>query len=154
MSMGFISPALQTLEHAIAGVTGREIAFGIAIFVLSLAGSFGVAAFVLCRLPEDYLRRHEGAFVQDGRPLWQRALRVVGKNLLGGLLVALGIVLSLPGVPGQGALTILTGVLLLDIPGKKALERWLFQKPSVFRTINRLRARFGRPDLLPADNEG
>jgi hypothetical protein len=154
MSMGFISPGLHTVEHAIAGVTGREIAFGIAIFVLSLIGSLAVAAFVLCRLPEDYLRRDESAFVQDGRPLWKRALIVVGKNLLGGLLVVLGIVLSLPGVPGQGVLTILTGVLLLDIPGKKALERWLFKKPSVLRAINRLRARFGRPALLPAESDG
>jgi len=153
MSMDPGSPALHAVEHAIAGVNGREIALGIAIFVLSIAGSLGVAAFVLCRLPEDYLRRQEGPFVPDGRPLWKRVLLALGKNLLGVLLVALGVVLSLPGVPGQGALTILIGVMLLDIPGKKALELWLFRKPSVFRTINRLRARFGRPELLPPESD-
>src|SRR6185503_13330112 len=117
MSMGFLRPALHAVEHAIAGVTPREIEVGIAIFVLSLVGSLGAAAFVLCRLPVDYLCPQEGAFVQDVRPLWKRALLMLGKNLLGVLLVVLGVLLSLPGVPGQGVLTILIGVMLLDIPG-------------------------------------
>ena len=45
------------------------------------------------------------------------AAKVIGKNILGLFLVALGVVLSLPGVPGQGLLTILLGIMLLDFPG-------------------------------------
>ena len=77
-----------------------------------------------------------------------RILVIVGKNLLGLLHVAIGLLLSVPGVPGQGALTILIGVMLLDLPGVRRLERWLVRRPSVYRTINRIRARFGKPPLV------
>jgi hypothetical protein len=68
--------------------------------------------------------------------------------LLGAFLVLLGIVLSLPGVPGQGVLTILLGVMLLDFPGKRGLELKLVSRPKVLNTINRIRHRFDRPPLL------
>jgi hypothetical protein len=73
---------------------------------------------------------------------------MVGKNLLGAFLVLLGIVLSLPGVPGQGILTILIGVMLLDFPGKRDLERKLVSRPKVREGIDRLRQRFGKPPLV------
>jgi hypothetical protein len=63
------------------------------------------------------------------------------------LLVALGIVLSLPGVPGQGLLTVLLGVMLLDFPGKSRLEQKLLSRPSIVNAINKLRARFKKPPL-------
>jgi hypothetical protein len=72
---------------------------------------------------------------------------LVVKNLLGAFLVLLGVVMSLPGVPGQGVLTILLGVMLLDFPGKRALELKLVSRPKVLRTINRIRQQFERPPL-------
>lgn len=69
------------------------------------------------------------------------------KNLFGAVLVALGVVLSLPGVPGPGIPTILIGVMLLDFPGKRRLERWLISLPTILRMINRLRRWFGKPPL-------
>ena len=62
-------------------------------------------------------------------------------------LVALGVALSLPGVPGQGLLTVLLGIMLLDFPGRERLEQKLLSKPSIVNTINRLRGRFGKPPL-------
>jgi hypothetical protein len=47
-------------------------------------------------------------------------------------------------------LTILIGVMLLNFPGKRRLERWLVSRPRVLPVINRLRARFGKPPLLLA----
>jgi uncharacterized membrane protein YbaN (DUF454 family) len=64
------------------------------------------------------------------------------KNLLGALVVALGIVLSLPGVPGPGLLTILLNMMLLDFRGRRSLERWLVSRPAVFGLINALRRRY------------
>jgi hypothetical protein len=72
---------------------------------------------------------------------------VIGKNIAGVLLVALGVVLSLPGVPGQGLLTVLLGIMLLDFPGRHRLEQKLLSKPSIVNTINRLRGRFEKPPL-------
>jgi hypothetical protein len=62
--------------------------------------------------------------------------------------VALGIVLSLPGVPGQGLLTILLGIMIMDFPGKDRLEQKLLSRPSIVNAINRLRARFDKPPLV------
>jgi hypothetical protein len=58
-------------------------------------------------------------------------------------------VLSIPGIPGQGVLTMLVGVLLLDFPQRQRLERALLGRPGVLPALNRLRARFGRPPLRP-----
>ncbi|MBI5609654.1 MAG: hypothetical protein HY902_12350 [Deltaproteobacteria bacterium] len=98
------------------------------------------AAFV--HLPADY-------FVADRPPhplpLAQRLLW----NVLGVLLLVVGGVMSLPGVPGQGLLTVLAALLLMDIPGKQRLERRLLARPALRRTIDRLRERWHRPPLLP-----
>ncbi len=130
-----------------------EIAIGAAVFLVSFVGSAAFAAVVLCRLPVDHLRR-ESAAAFEGRPRWQRAILKVAKNVIGLLVILLGVVLSLPGVPGQGLLTILVGVMLLDLPGKQRFERRLMTRPSVFTGINAIRARCGRAPLLPALHPG
>jgi hypothetical protein len=63
------------------------------------------------------------------------------------LLVLLGVALSLPGVPGQGLITILIGVMLLDFPGKRELERKIISRPAVLSNVNKLRNKFSRPPL-------
>jgi hypothetical protein len=125
-----------------------EIAVGVTVFVVSFLASAAAVAFVLCRLPVEYLRCDAG-FADHDRPRWQRALLKVGKNALGVLLVLIGVLLSLPGVPGQGLLTILIGVIMLDLPGKQRFERCLMNRPAVFSAVNTVRARFGREPLLP-----
>jgi hypothetical protein len=69
------------------------------------------------------------------------------RNLLAVALVGLGIILSLPGVPGQGLLTILLGIMLSDFPGKERLERKIVGYPKVLQALNRLRQRFEKPPL-------
>ena len=63
-------------------------------------------------------------------------------------LILFGVLLSLPGVPGQGLLTILVGLLLLDMPGKQQLERRLLGRPAIIHAVNRLRDRVGRKPLI------
>jgi hypothetical protein len=130
-----------------------EIAIGAGVFVASFLGSVIGAAVVLCRLPVDHLRRDLGSADLD-RPRWLRVLRAIARNALGVFLVLLGVVLSLPGVPGQGLLTILIGVILLDLPGKQRFERRLMTRPAVFTAVNVIRARFGREPLLPPLHAG
>ena len=66
----------------------------------------------------------------------------------GGLLLLLGIVMALPLVPGPGVLFILLGLSLLDMPGKRALERYIISRPLVLHSVNRMRARWNRPALI------
>ncbi|MCK7492419.1 MAG: hypothetical protein MZW92_13070 [Comamonadaceae bacterium] len=55
-----------------------------------------------------------------------RWIGVVFKNAAGALLDVLGLPPALlPGIPGRGLLTILIGVMLLDFPGKRRIERRL-----------------------------
>jgi UPF0716 family protein affecting phage T7 exclusion len=65
------------------------------------------------------------------------------KNLLGFVFVAAGIAMLV--LPGQGLLTIFIGILLLDFPGKRAVERWLVRLPRVLQAANWIRQRYGRP---------
>lgn len=118
------------------------------VFVLTLGASLAVVSFVLVKLPATYFKKsHNKKFLAD-RPPVIRGLAIIGKNLLGVLLVVIGILLSLPGVPGQGILTILLGVMLLDFPGRPRFEHWLVSRPRVFNAINKLRHRFSKPALV------
>jgi hypothetical protein len=76
-----------------------------------------------------------------------RVLGLVAKNLGGLVLVLLGLIMAIPGVPGQGLLTAVIGITLLNFPGKLRLERRLLRMAALLRAINRLRGRFGRPAL-------
>ncbi|MFO0762520.1 MAG: hypothetical protein U0359_39135 [Byssovorax sp.] len=149
MSMGLdLPPArLSRWEHLLRAVTGEELAVGAALFVLSLVGSAALAVLVICRLPVDYLVRERPSLSAEPRPRWKQVPITVGKNLLGVLLIVAGAVMALPGVPGQGVLTMVIGVMLLDFPGKIAMERRLLNRPSVLRGVNKLRARFGKEAL-------
>lgn len=118
---------------------------GLALASIVATGS--IAVFILIRLPVDYFVNPRRALIsRDRRPL-SRILLIVAKNLVGVVLVAAGILLSLPGVPGQGVITVLIGILLLDFPGKFRLERWLVGRRWIGGAINGLRRRFRKAPL-------
>src|SRR5215467_1567514 len=117
----------------------------ILVFAGMFVGSVALVVLFITRLPPTYFRRsHDRAFMQ-GRHWALRSGAVAVKNAVGVLLVLLGIVMVLPGVPGQGLLTMLVGLMLVDFPGRRALEYKLISRPSVLRTVNRLRRTFSRP---------
>ena len=68
------------------------------------------------------------------------------KNVLGAMILATGIVMLF--LPGQGLLAILLGIMLLDFPGKRRLERKLIYQPSILTAVNRLRKRFGKAAII------
>ena len=136
------------LTSILPRVTWQSALLGTLLFVLSFAVSLAIVSIILVKIPADYF--------QEGRPheFWSarhpaiRLLGIIGKNVLGVLLVVLGIVMSIPGVPGQGLLTILLGIMLLDFPGRQKLERRIVSQPRVLKNINKLRHRFGKPELV------
>ena len=113
----------------------------VAVFsVVSLVLSLLLSGRMLIRLPPDH-------FTSRRRPPPTSLCAKVGWNLLGGALVVLGIALSIPGVPGQGALTILAGLILMDFPGKHRLLLAVLRRGPVRGVVDRLRAQSGRPPL-------
>ena len=138
---------MDLITDAIAGLTWLSIVIGIAIFVVTFSVSIGIVSLVLVKLPANYFHKDYRKEMLTGHPPALRILAFIGKNILGVLLILVGIILSLPGVPGQGLLTILLGLMLVDFPGKHRLEQKLLHRPAIKNSINRLRARFSKPPL-------
>jgi hypothetical protein len=135
------------LSDFVSGLTWQKILVGAVIFLASFLVNLGIVSLILVKLPADHFSKSRKTKFWAGPRPAIHAAKVIGKNIAGVLLVALGIVLSLPGVPGQGLLTVLLGIMLLDFPGRHRLEQKLLSKPSIVNTINRLRDRFGKPPL-------
>lgn len=102
---------------------------------------------ILIRLPVDYFS-HDKKFRSPwarGHPLIHVPLLLI-KNVLGTLLIIGGIFML--ALPGQGILTILVGLVLLDFPGKYQAERWVVERKYILRSINWIRAKYKQPALI------
>ena len=116
--------------------------------VVSVATFFGTLLLVpviLIRLPSDYFSyQRRKSRVQVRHPV-VAVLMAVFKNLLGLIFVVAGIVMLV--LPGQGILTILVGLMLLDFPGKYRAEQLVVSRASVLRSINWIRTKAHKPPL-------
>ncbi|HUF20890.1 MAG TPA: PGPGW domain-containing protein [Burkholderiales bacterium] len=116
----------------------------------SVAGFFvslAVVYWFLVLIPADYFlsEKPQPTRLIKLHPVSKWTLRIV-KNLLGYVLLVAGILMLF--LPGQGLLTILVAVMLLDFPGKYRLERRMVAYPGVKRSIDWLRRKAGRPPLI------
>ena len=129
-------------------LTWSNIGVGVILFVVSLVVSMAAIAIVMVKIPPHYF---SPSYERDFLPGTHWSVKwgaVILKNILGFFLIVLGIILSLPGVPGQGILTILLGLIMLDIPGKRPLEARIIKRPAVLAAVNKLRAKYGKPELV------
>jgi hypothetical protein len=132
-------------------VTRGEVVVGVFLSAATFVLSTTVMFAVLVTLPHDY-------FAGEAPPTrttpGRRGLLAwpfrIAKNAGGVALVLLGLAMALPGVPGQGVLTIFTGLLLVDFPGHYGLLRRIVRRPSIRGGIDRVRKRFGKQALLVA----
>jgi len=128
-------------------LTWGKAVIGVLIFLVTFLANIALVSFILVKIPADYFKEsHKTEFWVGPNPALHAA-RMIGKNILGIFLIILGIILSIPGVPGQGLLTILLGVVLVDFPGKRHLERKLLSRQEIVKTIDRLRKKFDKPPL-------
>ena len=134
------------------GCSADRRRIGLVLSVVASIGGLAAVGLLLVRLPADYFCDHSPRDFWVHRHPFIRRTGLVLKNLLGAGLVGSGVLLSLPGVPGPGILTILIGLMLLDFPGKRDLERWLIGRPRVARSVNRLRRRYGKSPLECPDS--
>lgn len=117
------------------------------ISVITLALSAILIPWVVLRIPRDYFThgRHHALPWEDRHPIVRIAM-IVGKNLLGLFFVLIGIAMLV--LPGQGILTIIAGIMLLDFPGRHRLVCWIVARHAVLRSLNWVRRRAGRPELI------
>jgi amino acid transporter len=130
-------------------VTNNETALWwlAAASVVSFVTTLALVPVLIIRIPSDYYagtRRHVWELRAHRHPLIRWSL-LIGKNLLGWVIILLGIAMLV--LPGQGILTIVIGLILINFLGKYRLERWIITRGPVLRTINVIRERSGHAPL-------
>jgi archaellum biogenesis protein FlaJ (TadC family) len=114
----------------------------LATFVLTLL----LVPLIVIRIPEDYFRdsyRHKSQW-SEYHPVLRFCLLIL-KNMLGVILLIMGILMLV--LPGQGILTILFGIALMNFPGKFKLERRLISYSKVLSSINWIRKKANRAPI-------
>ena len=116
--------------------------------VVFFVGSLIAIPFILVRLPTDFFdTRVPRSWMENHHPV----LRVLGhvvKNAVGAIFLFVGFLMLF--LPGQGILTMLIGISMLDFPGKRKLEVKMIGQPTVLNAINGMREKFGKPPLTIA----
>lgn len=102
------------------------------LVVISLA----LTPLVVRLLPGDYFLQN-----QQHRRTRKHPVVYVCKQSAGLLLLVLGLLMLV--LPGQGLLTILASLFVLDFPGKIALLRNLIERFQLLPVLNRIRTRHG-----------
>lgn len=122
-------------------------------FGLSLAvfvGSLVTMPMLLARLRADYFTRPDptaGGWLH--RHPAARIVLLAVKNLLGLVLLAAGLAMMV--LPGQGVITILIALTLLNFPGRRRLELHLIRQRHVRSAVDWIRRRAGSPPLIVPD---
>ena len=118
----------------------------LSIFILII--SVFMMVLIISFLPEDYFKsenRNLISSVQNSRYPLLKLLVLITKNFFGILLLLSGILMLV--LPGQGILTIITGLVFMDYPGKYKFERRLLKQKGVINSINWIRSRLSKPPL-------
>jgi len=114
--------------------------------LVTFVASLVLIPWLITRIPADY-------FLERRAPVHPFAARhPVVRALYHGLKVLAGAVLVLAGLamlvlPGQGLLTIAAGVVLLEFPGKRRLERWMVRRRPVRNAFDWIRRKAGKAPL-------
>ena len=128
-----------------------------AIFLWLTIGSIATVVAAVFAMPLMIGRLSVDYFTDRPLPgpsrhsIWHALLWVV-KNLFGVILVAIGLALLV--LPGQGLLMMLVGLMLMDFPGKRRLERAVVRRPALWKALNWMRRRRGKPEFQVGGADG
>lgn len=126
--------------------------YGLAISGLMFAGSILIAWILIIRMPADFLIQDSVATTETRKHFLVRLVWTIVRNAIGLVLLATGVVMLF--TPGQGLLFMFLGLAFLDFPGKRSLIQRLIRQHRINHSINRIRAKAGKPPLqLPRTNE-
>jgi hypothetical protein len=118
--------------------------------VVSLVLTLVLMPVVVARLPADHFVRKRRAKPKTTLG-W---IGFVGKNVLGWVCIAAGVAMLV--LPGQGVITLLIGLMLVNFPGKRRLELALVRRPKIRKFLDKMREKRGKepfelgPSAAPA----
>lgn len=107
--------------------------------------SIVIVVVMVVKIPANYFSSHYQADFLPNSSWLTRWSATILKNIAGAILVIAGIVMLIG--PGQGILTILIGLILMDIPGKRPLEARIIKRPAILAAVNKLRSKYNKPPL-------
>ncbi len=116
------------------------------ISVLFFIITLTVIPWLILQIPEDYFieEKRQPLLNEMHHPIFKIILLIL-KNLAGAFFLLIGVTLLV--LPGQGLLTMLLGIVLIDFPGKYKLQRWFVQHKSILQSVNWLRKKGNRPPI-------
>ena len=133
-----------------AGEHPDVLAWAFGVSLVLFAGSVILIPILLARMRRDYFVAPDpDEHTWIGRHRVARLTARAVKNVLGAALLLAGIAMMV--LPGQGIITILVALSLLEFPGKRALELRLIRQPHINSVVNWIRRRSGRPPLIIPD---
>jgi hypothetical protein len=116
--------------------------------VIGFVGTLIAIPWILVRLPADYFdTRTPRHWMKDHHPVLRLSGLII-KNVVGIVFLLAGFAMLF--LPGQGLLTMLIGISLMDFPGKRALEAKMVGQPTLLGVINNMRKKFDKPPLTLA----
>ncbi|MCY7375841.1 MAG: PGPGW domain-containing protein [Pyrinomonadaceae bacterium] len=136
----------QWLVQFWESLTWSRIVWGLAFTVVTIITSYGLIVIGMIKIPADYFSVSYVREIDSDKHFSVRWAAFIIKNLIGFLLIVAGIIMIF--TPGPGVPTILLGLIMMDIPGKRPLEAKLIQRPLVLSAVNDLRARYNKPPLV------
>lgn len=134
---------LDNITEYLTSITGWMSYVAIASLIFFIVSLIFIPKFI-ASIPSNYF------IIKSSTPKTStyslgRLFVSIFRNIIGIFLIFCGVVMLI--TPGQGLLTILAGVFILDFPGKFKLELYLIKKPSVLKTLNWIRHKQNVPDL-------
>ena len=117
---------------------------GILLSSIMCVGSILMLPWLVCKIPESYFLHQPLKSNVPPSPMTSGVRRFI-KNISGFFLLVAGIIMLF--VPGQGLLTMLIGIMLIDFPGKKWVEKKLISVKSIQNTLNWIRRKKGVKEL-------
>ena len=107
------------------------------VSIVSLVAGVILTPWIVSRLARDFfLPTHQHSSIAT----------TVVRNIFGYLLLLLGVVMLV--TPGQGLVTILLALAVVDFPYKHRVLEEIVARPSIRRTLNRWRQKFGAEHFL------
>ncbi len=119
----------------------------LALSTVMFVGGLVLMPVLIIRMSADYFLHPEPPTEswRSRHPALRISTRVI-KNVLGVVLLLAGLAMLV--LPGQGIITILVAISLLNFPGKRSLELRIVRRGPVLLAINWIRTRARRPPLV------
>lgn len=136
----------QWLAQFWESLTWGRILWGVTISIVTIIASYALIVVGMIKIPADYFSSSYVKNHSSDRHFSVRWGALIIKNTIGFLLIVAGIIMIF--TPGPGVPTILLGLIMMDIPGKRPLEAKLIQRPMVLSAVNELRAKYNKPPLI------